>query len=67
MTATYETPDAVRLRKAAMRDVSFDWQDPLRFEELLTSEEVMIRDTARAYAQEHLMPRILESQPQRKF
>ena len=60
MTATYETPDAVRLRKAAMRDVSFDWQDPLRFEELLTSEEVMIRDTARAYAQEHLMPRILE-------
>ncbi len=67
MTATYETPDAVRLRKAAMRDVSFDWQDPLRFEELLTSEEVMIRDTARAYAQEHLMPRILESNRNETF
>jgi glutaryl-CoA dehydrogenase len=67
MSAKYETPDALSLRKAAMRDVSFDWQDPLRFDDLLTPEEVMIRDTARTYAQERLMPRILESNRHETF
>jgi glutaryl-CoA dehydrogenase len=38
----------------------FRWDDPLLLEEQLTSEERMIRDTARAYAQEKLKPRILE-------
>ena len=37
----------------------FDWQDPLLIEQELTDEERLIRDTARAYAQEKLMPRIL--------
>ena len=37
----------------------FDWQDPLLIEQLLTDEERLIRDTARQYAQEKLMPRIL--------
>ena len=37
----------------------FDWQDPLLIEQELTAEERLIRDTARAYAQEKLMPRIL--------
>jgi glutaryl-CoA dehydrogenase len=36
----------------------FDWQDPLRFEDELSEEERMIRDAARAYAQNKLMPRI---------
>lgn len=67
MSAPYETPDASSLRKAAMRDVSFDWQDPLRFDALLTPEEVMIRDTARDYAQEKLMPRILEANRHETF
>ncbi|MDM9560960.1 acyl-CoA dehydrogenase [Bordetella petrii] len=52
-------PDPQTLRKAAMRDVSFNWEDPLCLDELLTGEERMIRDSARAYAQERLMPRIL--------
>jgi glutaryl-CoA dehydrogenase len=51
-----------------MRDTSavtliggkFDWEDPFLLEEQLTSEERMARDTARAYAQEKLMPRIKE-------
>ena len=47
------------LRQAGMLDVPFDWQDALRLDELLTSEEVMVRDSARKYAQERLMPRIL--------
>lgn len=51
-------PDPDLLARAAMRDVSFDWSDPLRFEDLLSDEERMIRDTARCYAQKKLMPRI---------
>ena len=35
----------------------FDWADPFRLEEQLTGEERMIRDAARAYAQERLAPR----------
>ncbi len=54
-------PDRQTLRRASMRDVAFDWQDPLRFEEMLSPEERMIRDSARSYAQERLMPRILEA------
>ena len=37
----------------------FDWQDPLLIEQELTAEERLIRDTAREYAQDKLMPRIL--------
>jgi len=36
----------------------FDWRDPLRFEDELSEEERMIRDAARDYAQDKLMPRI---------
>ncbi len=53
------TPDAAVLRQAGMLDVPFDWQDALRLDDLLTPEEVMVRDSARKYAQERLMPRIL--------
>lgn len=52
-------PDLHLLRKASMRDASFNWEDPLCLDGLLTDEERMIRDSARAYAQERLMPRIL--------
>jgi glutaryl-CoA dehydrogenase len=38
---------------------SFRWDDPLRFEDQLTEEERLIRDTARAYAQDKLAPRII--------
>ncbi|XP_007432566.1 glutaryl-CoA dehydrogenase, mitochondrial-like, partial [Python bivittatus] len=37
----------------------FDWRDALQLERLLTQEEIMIRDSFRAYCQEKLMPRIL--------
>jgi glutaryl-CoA dehydrogenase len=36
----------------------FAWDDPLRLDEQLSDEERMIRDSARAYAQEKLMPRV---------
>jgi len=37
------------------------WEDPLLLDELLTDDERMIRDTARAYAQEKLLPRVIEA------
>ena len=39
----------------------FAWDDPLRLDDQLTEEERMVRDTARDYAQDKLMPRILEA------
>ena len=37
----------------------FTWDDPLLLDESLTEDERMIRDSARAFCQEKLMPRIL--------
>jgi glutaryl-CoA dehydrogenase len=45
----------------------FDWQDPLLLEEELTEEERMLRDAARAYCQERLMPRILQANRHEHF
>ena len=39
----------------------FDWSDPLLLDAQLDAEERMVRDTARAYAQERLAPRVLEA------
>ncbi|WP_416068039.1 acyl-CoA dehydrogenase [Rhizobium sp. ZK1] len=39
----------------------FDWADPFRLVEQLTDEERMVQDTAHAYAQEKLAPRVLEA------
>ena len=46
---------------------SFNWEDPLLLEEQLTEDEKLIRDTARQYAQGHLMPRVLDSFRHEKF
>jgi glutaryl-CoA dehydrogenase len=37
---------------------AFDWSDPFGLEDQLTDEERMVRDTAEAYAQEKLLPRV---------
>jgi len=37
----------------------FQWDDPFLFENQLEEEERMVRDTARDFAQEKLMPRVL--------
>ncbi len=39
----------------------FDWADPLLLEDQLDDDERMIRDTARAYAQDRLAPRIIDA------
>lgn len=39
----------------------FNWEDPLNLNGLLSEEETLVMDTARSYAQDKLMPRILEA------
>ena len=46
---------------------AFHWDDPLLLEDLLDEDEKMIRDTARDYAQSHLMPRILKANREESF
>jgi len=40
---------------------AFDWADPMLINEQLTEEERLIRDTARDFSQDKLMPRVLEA------
>jgi glutaryl-CoA dehydrogenase len=42
-------------------EAPFSWSDPLLLDQQLTHEERMVRDTARAYAQDKLAPRALEA------
>jgi glutaryl-CoA dehydrogenase len=41
-----------------LKDSDFDWQDPLGLDAELTEEERMVRDSARAFSQDKLMPRV---------
>ena len=50
-----------------MAKASFDWSDPLLLEEQLTDEECLIRDTAREYAQDKLMTRVLTANREERF
>ena len=45
----------------------FDWRDPLGIEEELDEAERLIRDTAAGYAEERLMPRVLEAHRHERF
>ena len=46
---------------AAKTTSAFIWDDPFLLDDQLTDDEKMIRDTARAYAQEKLLPRVNEA------
>ena len=54
------TSPAARRESKPERPV-FDWQDPLLLEDLLSEDERLIRDSARAFAQEKLMPRVRDA------
>ncbi|MEM1344544.1 MAG: acyl-CoA dehydrogenase [Pseudomonadota bacterium] len=47
------------VKKAAT--ASFAWDDPFLLEDQLTEDERLIRDTAAAYAQDKLQPRVIEA------
>ena len=45
----------------ASNKASFNWDDPLLLDLQLTETERMVRDTARAYSQDKLLPRVQEA------
>ncbi|MFG1295376.1 MULTISPECIES: acyl-CoA dehydrogenase [Xanthobacter] len=45
----------------------FDWADPFDFESQLNEEERLVRDTARDYAQEKLLPRVTSAYLDERF
>src|SRR5918998_737077 len=49
------------MQDTVRKPASFNWEDPFLLEQQLTDDERMIRDTARAYAQEKLLPRVIEA------
>ncbi|MBL8588848.1 MAG: acyl-CoA dehydrogenase [Methylobacteriaceae bacterium] len=46
---------------AAGKPAPFAWEDPFLLDDQLTDDERMIRDAARAYAQEKLLPRVIDA------
>ena len=46
---------------APARRAVFDWSDPFALESALSDEERMVRDTARAFSREELLPRVVEA------
>ncbi|HEU0092114.1 MAG TPA: acyl-CoA dehydrogenase family protein, partial [Vicinamibacteria bacterium] len=48
-------------------EARFAWEDPLLLDDQLSDDERRIRDLARDYAQEKLMPRILEANRHERF
>ena len=52
---------------AALAETQFDWADPLVLDESLSEDERMVRDSAHAYCQEKLFPRVLEANRHERF
>jgi glutaryl-CoA dehydrogenase len=55
---TEETSMAVQ-EDASSPSLTFDWRDPFHLNEQLSEEERLVSESARAYAQDKLMPRVL--------
>jgi len=58
-SAAAPTPPAARAQ--------FQWDDPLLLDGQLAEDERMVRDAARAYCQDRLMPRVLEANRRERF
>ena len=56
------SPEAARAKPARLV-----WEDPFLLDQQLTEEERMIRDSAHAYCQDKLMPRIIEANRHENF
>ncbi|HQV68484.1 MAG TPA: acyl-CoA dehydrogenase [Thermoflexales bacterium] len=50
-----------------MAKTTFQWDDPFLFNEQLSGEERMVRDAARDFCQDKLMPRVLEANRHETF
>ena len=51
----------IATKASAAAPASFAWDDPFLIEDQLTAEERMIRDAARAFARDKLLPRIVDA------
>src|SRR5262249_28340968 len=56
-SAAHEAKSA-RKPATVLKDTEFNWEDPLDLDGDLTEEERMVRDSARAFSQDKLMPRV---------
>ena len=66
--AAEKNPDnPVRAKSDKKPAAEFVWEDPLDLEGDLSEDERMVRDTARGYAQDKLMPRILTAYREERF
>lgn len=61
-TESANSPESARAKPARLV-----WEDPFLLDQQLTEEERMIRDTAYAYCQDKLMPRVLEANRHENF
>lgn len=50
-----------------MKKAEFNWEDPFNLDDLLTEDELLIQKTARDYAQNKLLPRVLEAYRTEEF
>ena len=48
-------------KSPSQKATAFNWEDPFFLEDQLSEDERAIRDTARAYAQDKLLPRVIEA------
>jgi glutaryl-CoA dehydrogenase len=51
----------------SLKDSNFVWEDPLGIESDLSEDERMVRDSARGFAQDDLMPRILTAYREERY
>ena len=49
------------IRSYAHAPATFNWEDPLASTDLFTEDELAIQETAKAYCQERMLPRVLGS------
>ena len=60
-------PAHAATKKSGAAKPTFQWEDPFLLDDQLGEDERMVRDAARAYCQEKLMPRVLEAFRHEKF
>ena len=60
-------PPQLAAAKPAPERPAFQWDDPLLLDEQFSEDERLIRDTAREYCRDKLMPRIIEANRQERF
>ena len=53
--------------RAMAKFTPFRWDDPFNLDAQLTEDERLVRDTAEAYAQEKLLPRVVSATLQERF